>query len=66
MILNYFERLGIIVRLGAADEQALRDYYCASVKRYWHSFRPWIDEMRNEFQDSALFSETEKLVTRWN
>lgn len=66
IIFNYFERLGIMVRLGAADEQALRDYYQSPVKRYWHSFRPWIDGLRNELQDAGLFTETESLVKRWN
>ena len=66
MIFNYFERLGVLVRLGAADEDALRNYYQAAVKRYWHSFRPWVEYMRNELQDTALFSEIEGLVDRWN
>jgi hypothetical protein len=66
MIFNYFERLGVIVKLGAADEEALRHYYHAAVKRYWHSFRPWVEDMRNELQDAALFSETEYLVHRWD
>ena len=64
MIFNYFERLGIVVRLGTADEQALRDYYHTAVKRYWQSFKPWIEAQRNDL-DNTLFAEMEALVDRW-
>ena len=66
MIFNYFERLGVIVRLEAADEQALKDYYQAAIRRYWHSFNPWVHEIRSDLQDTTIFTETEKLVKRWS
>lgn len=65
MILNYFERMGVIVRKEAADEEVLKEYWHAAVKRYYHCFEPWILSARNELQDAALFVETENLTKRW-
>lgn len=65
MILNYFERMGVIVRKNAADEEVLKEYWHAAVKRYYHCFEPWILSARNELQDAALFLETKNLTKRW-
>lgn len=64
MVFNYFERLGIIIRLNAADEQALRDYYISPVQQYWSLFRAWVDEKRRS-RGSDTFCEIEYLVNRW-
>ncbi len=64
-VFNYFERLGIIVRLEAADETALRDYFSSPVKRYWHTYADWVASKRNEVQTTDLFCEIEALTQRW-
>lgn len=66
MIFNYFERLGIVVRSGAADEEALKEYYRGAIRRYWHSLSPWIKDLRAEYQDDNLMKEMEYLLERWN
>lgn len=66
MVFNYFERLGIIVRLDAADENALKDYYSAPIRRYWHSFSSWVSAKRDELQTTDLFCEFEYLAKRWH
>jgi hypothetical protein len=65
MIFNYFERLGIVVRLGAADEVALKEYYSVPIRRYWHLYNSWVVARRNELQTTDLFCEVERLANRW-
>lgn len=62
---NYFERLGLIVRLNAADENALKEYFSVPVRRIWYPFNQWIIAKRAEVQTPDLFSEFEFLANRW-
>ena len=64
-IFNYFERLGLMVRLNAADEKALKEYFSVPVRRMWHPFSQWITAKRTEVQTSDLFCEFEFLANRW-
>jgi hypothetical protein len=65
LVFNYFERLGIIIRLNAADEQALKEYYEIPVKQYWSQFYQWVNSKRTA-SHPKLFCEMEFLVNRWN
>ncbi len=65
-VLNFFEALGIVVRMGGADERLLREYFSPVVHRYWNSLHEWIFKKRGELGSQDLFSELEFLVRRWS
>lgn len=65
IVLNYFERLGIIIRFSAADEQALKDYYSVPIQSIWSLFHEWIEAKRKTSGSKNLFCELEFLIHRW-
>lgn len=65
LVFNYFERLGLVVRLNAADEQALKEYYGIPIRQYWLQFQAWVESKR-KVAGPQLFSEIEGLVNRWS
>jgi len=65
MILNHLEHLGITVRLQAATEEPLKEYYGVPVRRAWHLYGAWIAFKRVEVQTADLYSEVEFFAKRW-
>lgn len=64
-VLNYLERLGVLVNSGSADEKVLMDYFQSPVRIYWHAFSGWIERKRRERETQDLFCEFEKLAEKW-
>lgn len=64
-ILNYLERLALVVHCGFADEDLLREYFAGILHEYFYACKPFVDDQRVRYKDAELFGKLEALEMRW-
>jgi TorA maturation chaperone TorD len=64
-ILNPLEELGLAVRMGAVDEEAVKDAFGLMVEEYYNVFGGWIEIVRKDYHSPGLYREFEWLRNSW-
>jgi hypothetical protein len=59
--LNFFERLGDLVRQGVVRAETTWHRFGVDLRQYWALYRPAIEKMREEYKDPTLFEDFERL-----
>ncbi len=59
--LNFFERLGALVRQGVVRAETVWHRFGMDVRAYWALYRPAIEKMREEYKDPTLGEDFEQL-----
>ena len=64
-ILNYLEKMAILLEHDMADEKVLRDFFEAIVRVYYHALKAFIAEQRRVMNTDKIFDRFEALAKRW-
>jgi len=64
-MLNYFEKMALVIHEDLADEPMLKDYFKGIVQRYYHAFIEFIRYKRKELTNEAIFERFEQLAHNW-
>jgi hypothetical protein len=65
-ILNYFERMELIIQHDMADEGFLKDFFYFSVNGYYHAYHDYINYKRQQMGNQHIFERFEALAKRWS
>ncbi len=64
-VLNFAEKLAIVVENDLADEVILKQFFRGIVVGYYHDFRDFIDLKRRERKNDKIFEKFFWLASRW-
>jgi hypothetical protein len=59
--LNFFERLGDLVRQGVVRAETTWHRFGVDLRQYWALYRPAIEKSREEYKDPTLLEDFERL-----
>ena len=59
--LNFFERLGYLVRQGVVGAETAWHRFSVDVRPYWALYQPAIEKLREELKDPAIYEDFEQL-----
>ncbi|MEP4197926.1 MAG: DUF4760 domain-containing protein [Aliishimia sp.] len=65
-ILSVYGLMARMIRHGAMDEEIFREYWKSALYRDWDRLENFVSGERLRSKNGALFSATEKLVSRWH
>ena len=60
-VCNFYEELGYLQRLGALQAESVWHTFGVMAQAYWLLCKPSIEQMREEWQQSALYEDSEYL-----
>lgn len=64
-LFNYYEATAIGIRLGALDEEIIKQWWRASYVADWQDFSLYIEEKRTRDKRAALYVEYQAQAERW-
>jgi hypothetical protein len=65
-VFNLFEDIGLAVRTGYADDEALCQFFSEPVKRYFSTLRPWLDFYRAKTGRHGAYEHYQWLNESWS
>lgn len=66
VLLNFYERVGLAVELGVADEEILKDFFKGIFNRQFYIMKEYIEDVRKDRHDNQIFIQFEKAALKWN